>query len=222
MSTATDTIEVGTDVDTETPSLAHRGPIEIRNIGIVADVSESKRLIELIAVPYDEGAVVEYPRGSGRLVVESFAPGSFDGVQTRTRRIPINRDHDEQRLVGKAVALHPSRSEGLVAEIRIAPTLLGDETLVLAADGMLDPSVGFGAAPSNQRVWQDGQVRRRHVLKAFLDHIALTAQQAYEGAQILALRSSAALAEEAPEVVVDPYADDVRAWLASMRSTSRA
>lgn len=190
------------------------GPIEIRNVGTIGEVSESKRIIEMIAVPYDEDAMVEYPRGSGTLITESVAPGAFDGVQTRTRKIPVNRDHDDMRTVGKLIALHPSRTEGLVCEVRISPTLLGDETLALAADGVLDASVGMGIAPRHQ-VFTEHRMRRR-ILKAFLGHIALTPVPAYEGARVLAVRSHDPITEASPFVPVeDDFAEEVRAWLAA-------
>ena len=40
---------------------------------------------------------------------------------------------------------------GLVAELQIAKTLLGDETLALADDRCLDASVGFGVHPDGER-----------------------------------------------------------------------
>lgn len=212
----TDTIETNWG-EQITEALDAHGPIEHRTVGVIGDVSESKRQIELIAVPYDEEALVEYPPGSGQLIVESVAPGAFEGVQTRTRRIPVNRDHDDTRVVGKVLALHPSRVEGLVAEVRISPTMLGDETLALAADGVLGASVGMGIAPRHQQ-WTEQRSRRR-VMKAFLGHIALAANEAYAGASVLAIRSGVAIPQPVVfEPVVDEFADDVRAWLQAMRS----
>ena len=64
-----------------------------------------------------------------------FMRGAFDGIQRRPNRIKVNRDHNLERTVGKAVAFHPSRDEGLVAEVKISRTLLGDETLSLGRRG---------------------------------------------------------------------------------------
>ena len=77
------------------------------------------------------------------MCTETIGRGAFDGIERRANRIRVNRDHNLERTVGRAVALHPSRDEGLVAEVRIAQTDLGEETLALAADGCLDASAGF-------------------------------------------------------------------------------
>src|SRR5688572_24539944 len=118
--------------DTRSP----KPPTEFRE-ALVAAVNFSQRLVELIVVPYGEEAIVEY---RGEMWRETSLRGAFDGVEKRPGRIRANRGHDKARTVGKAVALWPSRDEGLVAEIRIAPTSLGEETLVLADEDMLSAS----------------------------------------------------------------------------------
>lgn len=194
------------------------GPIEIRTVGMVADVSFPKRMIEVIAVPYDQPAVVEYPTGSGNLITESIAPGAFEGVQTRTRAVKVNLDHDFRRTVGIVKALHPSRSEGLVAEIRVAPG--HDQVLDDANEGILDASVGMAVTrdPSPDVEWSERRKVRR-ILKAFLDHIALTAAPAYAGAQVLSVRHNDTTGELFVPVV-DEFADDTREWLEQHRLTS--
>src|SRR5262245_18714492 len=77
------------------------------------------------------------------MIEEIVTAGAYQGVEARNGRVRANRDHDSTRLVGRALALHPSRQEGLVAELRISKTPLGEETLVLADDGILDASAGF-------------------------------------------------------------------------------
>jgi len=99
-----------------------KAPIEFR-AAEVASVNYSQRMIELVAVPYEQEAVVEW---RGDLWHETFERGSFDGIEKRPNRVRVNRDHDKTRTVGKAVAFHPSRQEGLVTELRIAKTPLGD------------------------------------------------------------------------------------------------
>ena len=94
------------------------GPLEIR-AAVQTGVSYAQRLIELIVMPYDTETIVEH---RGKLVREVIARGAFDGIERRANRIKVNRDHDLQRTVGKTVSLHPSRIEGLVAEVRIAGT----------------------------------------------------------------------------------------------------
>jgi HK97 family phage prohead protease len=179
-------------------------PIEYR-FAETRDVRFADRVIEIIAVPYDEEAAVEY---RGKMVVETIAPGAFDGVERRANRVKVNRDHERERPVGRAVALHPGRAEGLVAELRIAQTPLGDETLELAADGVLDASVGFAPFPGHQQ-WSDNQ-RRRRITKAWLGHIAMVSEPAYDGARVLAVRSAEL---EVPAVVVPtPNLDQVLLW----------
>ena len=165
-----------------------------RSSGRVADVS--KRVITVIAVPYDEDTEINEP--DGRQYVESFDRKAFDGITTRTNRIPVNRDHDGGRLVGKVLAFHPTRREGLVAELRMTPDVpLADETLAFARDDVLGASISFGAAPTDIE-WFD-QGRRRRVMRARLNHIALTPEPAYAGAAVLDVRHR-------PVVVGDPSA----------------
>jgi phage head maturation protease len=176
-----------------------RGDIEIRSAETIG-VSFPKRIIEVVAMPYDRETVVEY---RGRAIRESVAPGAFDGIDRRPNRVSVNRDHNLERLVGRAVSFHPSRTEGLVAELRIAKTELGDETLNLAAEEMLDASAGFwplarkDGSPGEE--WPEKNLRRLTWL--WLDHIAMTPDPAYQDARTLSVRSQA-IPEESPGVVV--------------------
>ena len=114
----------------------------------VSDVSFPERIIQLVVIPYEEEALVEI---KGRMVRESIARGAFDGIERRANRIRVNRDHKLERTVGRAVAFHPSREEGLVADLKIAKTELGDETLTLAADDCLDASAGYLPMPDGEK-----------------------------------------------------------------------
>jgi HK97 family phage prohead protease len=167
------------------------------------DVQATDRIITLIAVPYDVDAAVLV---RGRAVTESIARGAFDGCESRTSRVKVNRDHDYDKTIGRAVALHPQRDEGLVAELRIAKTSLGDDTLALAEVGALEASVGFAVLPGGEQ-WLDGRGRRR-VTKGWLDHIAMVPEGAYEG-RVLDVR---ALAADVASVAT-PNLDTVRAWM---------
>ena len=197
--------------DTETrpdAELRPARPIEFRSVSDF-EVRWADRTIELVAMPYDQDAAVMV---HGRPVVESCAPGAFDGVERRANRVKVNRDHDLERTVGRAVALHPSRSEGLVAELRIAKTALGDETLALADEQSLEASVGFAVMPGGER-WLEQRTRRR-VLKAFLDHVAMVPEGAYEG-RILSVRTADLGPAGAPAGT--PNLDEIRAWMATSR-----
>lgn len=164
-------------------------------------------------MPYDEMAVAEF---RGELWAESFERGAFDGIETRdnTRPVAANRDHDRTRVVGKATAFHPSRQEGLIAEVKIANTVLGEETLALADERVLGVSSGFAARLSDQVFERSSDVPglagRRRVKKAFLDHIAFTGgRQAYEGARVRGVRDESANERDFPE---SPALDELIAW----------
>jgi len=177
-----------TEIVVEPPEIEHRS-------AQLAEVNFAKRLIELIVVPYERAAEIVL---RGRLVTEVVSRGAFDGIERRSSQIRANRDHQRERTVGRAVALHPSRREGLVAEVKISRTPLGEETLVLADDGVLDASAGFGLLRENGRVKAGAEVwetrDRRRLNHLFLDHIALVPDPAYEDAKVLAVRAASAAA----------------------------
>lgn len=157
---------------------------EWRSTGTVTSVS--KRMITVVAVPYDEETPVVEP--DGRSFVESFSRHAFDGVEIRSGKVPVNRDHDVFHPIGAAVKLYPKRHDGLVADLRMSgPDVPGtDEALALAADGLLGASISFGVAPADIE-WSDRGGRRR-IMRAMLDHIALTAVPTYAGATVLDVR----------------------------------
>ena len=175
----------------------------------VTDVSFPNRTIELVVAPYDSPTEVFQPYG--RVVTESIARGAFDGIETRPGRVRVNRDHDARRTVGKVLSFHPSRTEGLVAEIRVANTDLGTETLELAAEDCLDASAAFRPRKGGEQ-WQ-GRSRVR-ITDAWLGHIAMTPDPAYVDARVLAVRQGG---PQAPteDVSATPNLDQVRAWLLS-------
>ena len=191
----------------ETLPLRH-GPVEIRRASTM-EVRFPERQIDLVAVPYDEPAEVIV---RGRMVTESFAPGAFEGVQMRARQFVVNRAHDYERPLGKVRRFRPRDERGLVAEIEVARIGAGDEALELAAEGLLGASVGYGIIPPDGEIWSD-QGRTRRIVKAWLDHIALTGEPAFAGAQVLAVRNrDEAEATVASATTATPNLDQVRAW----------
>jgi HK97 family phage prohead protease len=188
-------------------------PVEFRASNVVG-VNFAQRIIDLVVVPYEEEAMVEW---RGELWHESFDRGSFDGIEKRPNRVKANRDHDNTRLVGKALRFWPSREEGLVAEIRVSQTSLGEETLALAADDVLGASAGFAARFSDQVL--NRQTMSRRIRRAYLDHIALTPDPAYQGARVQAVRSpltqsaDAALAPLHTPAMDEFLADEVVRWV---------
>jgi HK97 family phage prohead protease len=156
--------------------------IEIRRAEI-AKVAYPDRMLELIAVPYDEWTPVEY---RGRIVEESFAPGAFGAVAMRARKFLVNMEHDAARWVGTVLELRADDPAGLRTKIKIRRGPEGDAALDDAADSLLGASVGFAVGPRGKEQFTDG---RRRIEKAFLDHIALTAQPAYVGAEVVDVRT---------------------------------
>jgi phage head maturation protease len=157
-------------------------PVEFRGAS-VSGVNLDQRIVEVIAAPYEEPALIEY---RGEVWAETFDRGSFDGIETRGDQVRVNRNHDKTLTVGKVVRWWPSRSEGLVSEVRVAPTVLGDETLTLAGEDMLSLSVGFAVRNRDQLLDKSSMTRR--IRKAFIDHLSFVESSAYAGAKVLAVR----------------------------------
>lgn len=181
------------------------GQIEYRDLKTPLGVSFPNRTIELVVMPYETEAVVEY---RGRMVREVVSRGAFDGIEGRPGRVKVNRDHDVTRTIGKAVRFWPSRQEGLVAELRIANTREGNETLEMAGEELLDASAGFVPMRDGES-WEDNRTLRR-LTRLWLAHIAMTPEPAYQDARVLAVRSQVATA--APKGIETPGIDEWRAW----------
>jgi HK97 family phage prohead protease len=170
-----------------TEPLPRKEPVEIRSAAITG-VNFEERIIQVIAVPYDEEAVVPY---HGEMVVETVAPGAFEGIETREEHVTANRDHSYERTFGKVLSYRSDDPVGLVTHIHVSNTSLGDETLQLAHDGVLKASVGMLVRRSDQIVKKGS----RRIKRAFLDHVSLVPNPAYRGAGVLAVRQ-----EQGPRV----------------------
>jgi len=168
---------------------------------VVADVNYPKRIVTVVAMPYEQPTQVRF---RGRSVMEVVTRGAFDGIERRTSRIKVNRDHDPTKPIGKIIGLHPSREEGLVTEVKVSPTRDGDDALALADDGVLDASAGFtllhkdnGDVYPDAEVWENNRSVRR-LKRLWLDHLALVSNPAYPSATVLDVRRQ----EEPPEPLV--------------------
>lgn len=159
--------------------MKEHGPIEIRSAAPISAVTFPERTIELIAVPYDEWTWVEH---RGRMIEESVAPGAFGSVEKRAQRINVYMEHDREHRVGFVQKLRADNPPGLWAQLLIRQG--SRDVLDDAADGMLSASVGMAVSPDDQ-TWEHG---RRRIHRAYLDHIGMTAQPAYTGAEILDVR----------------------------------
>jgi HK97 family phage prohead protease len=176
----------------------------------LVDVSYPDRLVKLVVIPYDTPASVQW---QGRPVTETIARGAFDGIERRANRVRVNREHERLQTIGRAVAFHPAGDQGLLADVKIARTPLGDETLELAADGCLDASAGFLPMKGGMR-WQNRDSYR--ITRAWLEHIAMTAEPAYTDAKVLEVRS----AVPAAAASATPNLDMARSWLLERRLAS--
>jgi phage head maturation protease len=196
-----------------------RAPVESR-AAAVEGVDFPQRMIEVLAVPYEQEALVEY---RGEIWRESFERGAFDGIEKRPNRVKAFRDHaagahmrgtSTSGLIGRVVSFAPERPEGLVGHVKIAKTPLGDETLSLADEGILGVSVGFGVRGSDQVL--DRTEQRRRIRRAFVDHLAFPDNGAYEDAQVIDVRRERPQAADLPKLDT-PRLDEIVAWLESRR-----
>jgi len=204
--------------------LRPQAPLEQRDdLGSVGSVDFKQRVVTVVAVPYEQAAKVPF---QGDVWDEVFQRGAFDNISTSPHRVRANRNHNKSQTVGKVVQFYPDRVEGLIADIRIAKTPLGDETLALAADDCLSSSIGFAALPQWQKLDRRNKIRR--IENAYLDHISFVESPAYENADVIAVRETMnknlrnnpqlvellvqLLAESAPEKkpspTFDQYTDD--------------
>jgi HK97 family phage prohead protease len=177
----------------------------------VTGVNFAQRVIEFVAAPYDEEAIVMWRGEAWR---ELFLRGAWDGIEKRPNRVKVNREHDKTRTIGKIVNFWPSRQEGLVGAARIAQTPLGDETLALANEECLGASVGYAAPARDVDLDKSGRPGLRRVRKAFMDHLSFVSDPAYEGATVLSVRSAAPVpVAETAGPIETPALDELTAWL---------
>jgi HK97 family phage prohead protease len=167
----------------------------------VAEVSYPHRTATVIVAPYETPTVIHT---RARSFTEVVSRGAYDGVQTRAGKIKANRDHNWERLAGRVTALYPDRDEGLLAEVRMSRTPLGDETLELCADEVLAVSAGFalmreggaeGPIKRGAETWEANRTVRR-LNELWLDHVAFVPDPAYQSATVLDVRRQ----EEEPPV----------------------
>jgi phage head maturation protease len=169
------------------------GPLEFRfkEYGEIVDVSFPERRIELIVMPYETETEITEP--GGRSYTEVVARGAFDGVQRRLSEIKVYSDHQVgvDTTLGKTLALHPSRTEGLVADLQISKSR--QDVLIKAEEGLLGASAGFAVmAASNGHPrgeeWRGRGYRR--LTRLWLGHIGLTPEPAYPGTMPLSVRNA--------------------------------
>ncbi len=169
----------------------------IRSDASIGSVDVKQRLIDLIAVPWDQEAEVPW---RGEIWREVFRRGAFDGLEDSVGRVRVNREHVKGDTVGRLVSADTQAEQGLLVRAKIARTPRGDETLELADDDMISPSVGYRVKqPDHIRL--NSRTKMREVLKAFLDHLGMVESPAFAGAQIVAVRAEQATNEPPPPYV---------------------
>jgi HK97 family phage prohead protease len=187
-------------------------PVEVRS-AVVDGVDFANREITLIAVPYNETAIVEY---RGELLEEEVLPGAFTGIDTSTGDVTVNRDHDPKRVVGIVTGYDTLDQRGLISTIKVSRTPLGDETLALADDKILKASVGMLVRRSDQIIRQAiraGDLGKRAIKRAYLDHIGMLPNPAYTGAAVLSVRQAQAIITTAEGESMTPNMDAILALL---------
>jgi uncharacterized protein len=125
----------------------------------------------------------------GRMVVETFERGAL--AATDPARVPLTATHprDAGTLpIGVTLTIE-ERADAAWGEWRVSDTMLGNEVLALARDGVpLGLSIGFAEVPGGSR-WSADRQRVTRV-RAALDHIAVVRVPAYAGAGVAGVRSS--------------------------------
>jgi len=152
-------------------------------------VDFADRTIEVRVLPYNEEVEVE---DRGKLIRERVEPGALKGIDPKSTRITVNRDHDYGRTVGKVSDIREEPS-GAVGVMKISNTPLGDETLQLADDRVLGASVGMYVSRSGMEI-RNGL--RRIFRIDVLDHVALLPNPAYAGTEVLDVREAVAPVED--------------------------
>ena len=124
----------------------------------------------------------------GRLVDETFTRGALAG--TDPGRVPLTATHprDAGTLpIGVTLEID-ERSDAAYGSWRVSDTLLGNEVLALARDGVpLGLSVGFMELPGGSS-WSPDRSRVTRT-RAALDHVAVVRVPAYEGAGVVGVRA---------------------------------
>lgn len=191
--------------------------VETRSKGVAVDnVDFGQRIITVIAVPYEQPTMVPF---RGEVWNEVFSRSAFNGIETRQRRIPAtaslvvpNPNHEKGHLVGRVIEARADSEVGLLADVKISRTAVGDETLQLASDEALSASVGFLIKDPYRDQELDRRSKTRRINRAFLDHLAFVGEPAYEGAKILSMRSEGDLPLIATPAIDDLMNDPLFKW----------
>ena len=195
------------------PEIFHRSSAELPE-----NVSFKDRTIDVVAMPWDIAADIVW---RGEVWGEVFKRGAFTEAIEARARVPVNREHDHQFTVGRITKM-VDHDHGLLASVKIAKTPRGDETLQLADEGILGASVGYFLQKMSDVVL-DRRAMRRMVVRAFLEHLAMTEIPAFAGADTIAVHDQFSQHPQAGlQPLVTPaldewLTDDTLAWASSRR-----
>jgi HK97 family phage prohead protease len=147
-----------------------------------AEDGSAKRTITGIALPYNTEATV-----SGGQTV-SFLPGS---LPTEGKAPKLYMSHDASQAIG-LVTERTDDEEAMYFTAKVSTTALGDEALILAADGVLD-SVSVGVNPTKFSYNDEGTMI---VEAADWMELSLVPQPAFAGATITDVAASIPTSDE--------------------------
>jgi HK97 family phage prohead protease len=130
----------------------------------------------------------------GRLVTETLARGALEGTDPATIPLTATHPRDAGTLpIGRTLTIE-DRADAAYGSWLVSDTMLGNEVLALARDGVpLGLSIGFAEVPGGSRWSADRQRVTR--TRAQLDHIAVVRVPAYQGAGVAGVREATARAE---------------------------
>jgi len=156
----------------------------------------ARRSISGIAVTYDEIAVV----ADGTKV--RFLQGS---LPTEGRNPKLFMQHDSTQIVGQ-VTEREDTAQGMLFVAKISATRLGDEALVLAADGVID-SVSVGVNPIKFK-YDDDDVMV--IESAAWTELSLVSEGAFAGAVITEVAASIPQTEPVIELNKDIPTQEIK------------
>jgi hypothetical protein len=151
--------------------------------------TDGERRIDAIALPYNQWAIVS----GGQEVM--FRPGSLP-VDGRNPRVFMY--HDSTKVVGSVVE-RIDTDEAMLASMKISRTALGDEALVLAADGVMDVSVGV-----NVLEYTEDKQGRMIVSSAEWTELSLVPTGAFRGAIVTDVAAQADTTPDTTEESTEP------------------
>ena len=145
-----------------------------------------RRTLAGLALPYNVEATVN----DGTKVM--FMPGSL----TASEKMPkLYLNHDSTKAVGIVTSLVDSEF-GMMYEARISETVLGNEALVLAADGVLD-AVSVGVNPTRFSYDEKGTMI---IESADFQELSLVPYGAFAGASVDRVAASQGIPQDEQEI----------------------